>query len=134
MQYNELKSPNGQHKALLKYEGEIRFGPTYHRLFIDGKEIENRIFGSEITWDSKSNLLATQEWLTCDYLEGPITRVALFDLNKRKISFLKPVEKGFVCQFTFVSSRLIFKKEFTSTGIIKEVEVNLNNLNREERY
>ncbi|GKT26371.1 hypothetical protein [Acidovorax sp. SUPP3334] len=39
------RSSDGTHRAALRLEGEIRFGPAYFRLSIDGRDIPHRIFG-----------------------------------------------------------------------------------------
>lgn len=41
-------SPNGKHKAQLNYVGEIRFGPAYFRLELDGKILPGRLFGEAV--------------------------------------------------------------------------------------
>ena len=45
-------------------EGEIRFGPTYHRLAISGREVANAIFGEEYSLLDNGRFVAIQEWLT----------------------------------------------------------------------
>ncbi len=120
-----MKSPDGNHKAELKYECEIRFGPAYYSLSIDGTKISNRIFGHSIKWSKNSRFLATEEWLTTDYQKGPITRVTLFDIKLQRQSEFKTIEKGFAGEFHFEGDLLIYKKHFHGKGVIKEVEVNI---------
>jgi hypothetical protein len=80
------KSPDHKHDAHFIYEGDIRFGPSYFKLEIDGKEIKGRIFGNVFCWSEDSRYLAVQEWLTLDYQHGPITRVVLIDIEAGKLS------------------------------------------------
>ena len=80
------KSPEKSHGFDLIFEGEIRFGPEYYRLKLDGNLIPNRIFGFEFKWHPESKYLALQEWLTTDYKKGPITALTLVNMKTRKFA------------------------------------------------
>ena len=118
-------SPDQRHKAQLNYEGEVRFGPPYFRLEVDGKELQNRIFGDELCWSEDSRYLAAQEWLTLDYQQGPITRVLLIDVERGRLSEFKTVPKGFVEDFKFVGGTFRYLKNFKGTGQGTETEVEI---------
>ena len=123
-----MKSPDGKHRAELTYDGEIRFGPVYYTLGLDGLKIRGRIFGQPLKWSDDSIYLATQEWLTIDYQQGPITRIALFDIPNKLISEFKTIVKGYAEQFVFEGNILIYRKSYQGEGIIKEVEVNISKI------
>jgi hypothetical protein len=118
-------SPNGQHKAELAYAGEIRFGPAYHLLLLDGVAVRGRIFGSALQWSNDSRLLAVEEWLTTDYEQGPITRVALFDIERQVWTPLRSIVKGFPAGFRFKDATFIYRKRFFASGRIEEVAVDI---------
>jgi hypothetical protein len=119
------KSPNGTHTATLHYSGEIRFGPEYHELSIDDHLFKGRLFGSALAWSQDSRYLAAQEWLTTDYGAGPVTRAAIFDLERGVYAALRTTDKGFAQDFIFSSEVFIYKKHFHARGEVAEVEVSI---------
>ncbi|WP_052572413.1 hypothetical protein [Holophaga foetida] len=123
-----LDSPNGQFHANLTFAGEIRFGPIYYTLNINGRELAKRIFGDPLLWSPDSKLLAAQEWLTTEYGAGPITRAVLIDPTTWRIATLKVAEKGFAESFQFSGSTFIYRKVFTARGERIELEVDLNSI------
>lgn len=123
-----MKSPDGRHDAVLIAAGEIRFGPVYCELKIDGIAQTNRIFGEELKWSPDSRFLAVEEWLTTDYVSGPITRAAIFDLEARRCTALKLTEKGFCRDFHFEEKTFVYKKHFKGRGEIIELEVDLSSV------
>jgi hypothetical protein len=122
------RSPNQKHNARLNYEGEIRFGPSFYRLEINGTELRRRIFGDHMIWSDDSMVLAAQEWLTTDYVKGPITRVLLIDVEPQRVAELEVVEKGFVEDFIFRDQVFIYRKSFKATGQSVEAEVQISDI------
>lgn len=122
------KSPNSAHTAELHYKGEIRFGPAYYELSIDGSPLKGKLFGSPLAWSQDSRYLAAQEWLTTDYGKGPITRAVLFDLQQDVFAPLKVADEGFAQDFTFSGSVFVYRKHFQGRGEIIEAELNLANI------
>ncbi|WP_253272487.1 hypothetical protein [Pectobacterium brasiliense] len=57
----KLASFDRQHTAMLICVGEIRFGPPYFSLSIDGSDLEGRIFGRKLLWSPDSRYLAVQD-------------------------------------------------------------------------
>ena len=53
-------SPDGLHTAHLAVGGEIRFGPLYFSLSVDGRSFGERIFGDAHLWSPASTLFAAQ--------------------------------------------------------------------------
>lgn len=108
------RSPDGTHRATLRFEGEIRFGPEYFRLSIDGRGIPHRIFGQPLQWSPDSRFLAAQEWLTTDYAAGPITCAALIDVDGWKIARLEVLAKGFAQDFQWDAASLRYQQAFAA--------------------
>ena len=116
-------SPNGKHTAQLHYEGEIRYGPPYFTLSLDGKTFPGRRFGDTLNWSPDSCYVAVQEWLTTDYLTGPVTRVLLIDLKADRCSELEPVKKGFAQDFHFDGDTFAYRNHFPASGQATAAEV-----------
>ncbi|MFJ5379104.1 hypothetical protein ACIPSX_17325 [Pectobacterium sp. CHL-2024] len=55
---HKLPSLDRQHTAMLIYAGEVRFGPSYFSLSIDGKALDNRVFGKDMLWSPDLRYLA----------------------------------------------------------------------------
>jgi hypothetical protein len=121
-------SPNGKHKVALIYEGEIRFGPPFFKLSLNGKVLNERNFGGDVSWSDNSVYLAAQEWLEMEYQKGPVTRAILIDVEKRTYAALRTVEKGFAEDFHFSGRVFVYKKHYYGSGVVEEVEVELANI------
>lgn len=121
-------SPNGACRVEKISAGEIRWGPEYFRLAINGHEVPDRIFGSPLEWSDDSKYLAAQEWLTTDYENGPITRVAIFDVESRLVSVLKRCVGGFAEDFRFSGAVFIYRKKFLGKGEEIEAEVEISSI------
>ncbi|MDY6842758.1 MAG: hypothetical protein SVW57_01515 [Thermodesulfobacteriota bacterium] len=124
----KCSSPNNKNHARLILEGEIRFGPAYFKLELNGLRIPDKLFGDKLFWSHDSIYLATEEWLTTDYQKGPITRLLLFNFQTMKQSGFKRIEKGFVRDVTFFEDRLKYIKEYAATGRDIESEVEYSNI------
>lgn len=122
------KSPDKKHGFDFILEGEIRFGPTYYKIKLDGELISNRIFGFEFNWHPNSTFLALQEWLTTDYQKGPITALTLVDLERKKFAKISQADKGFIKPLKFVNEQIIFEKEYFETGKKIKSEIKLNEI------
>ncbi len=107
----------------LKYENEIRFGPAYYSLGIDGKTVPNFVYGFTRSELDNGRYLAIEEWLTTDYRKGPITRVAIFDLKEKLVTRLKVVDKGFVGSFKLKENVFSYHKTFLANGQAIESEL-----------
>src|SRR5690242_13841824 len=94
-------SPDAQHTAQLAVAGEIRFGPLYYSLTVNGYSFGQRIFGDAHLWSRSSRFLAVQEWLTLDYSEGPITALVLIDMRARQTATLARATKRFLVPTAF---------------------------------
>ena len=106
------ESPNGQHTASFFYGGDIRFGPSYFSLAIDGRSFGQRIFGDVCLWSPSSTLFAAQEWLTTDYSEGPITALVIVDLGLGREVSVERVVKGFIVPVAFEGPTIVYRKDY----------------------
>lgn len=110
-------SPDARHTAHFTVSGEIRFGPLYYSLAVDGYSFGRRIFGDAHLWSPSSMFLAVQEWLTIDYSEGPITVLALIDVALRREIAAARTTKGFAIPEAFEGSTLVYRKEYRGQAI-----------------
>jgi hypothetical protein len=115
-------SPNGQHKAVLLFSGEVRFGPPYYVLSLDGRRFDPRIFGEAHMWSRSSGLLVVQEWLTLDYSEGPITALVVIDVDLMREAVIDRATKGFLVPETFDDAALAYRREYAGRSI-EHVEI-----------
>ena len=122
------KSHDKKHSFDLIFEGEIRFGPTYYKIKLNGQLIAKRIFGHEFKFHPNSTFLALQEWLTTDYRKGPITALTLIDLETGKFARISTAEKGFIKPIKFDNGIIIFEKEYLASGKIGEYEIKLDEI------
>lgn len=113
----------------LEIEGEIRFGPVYCHVSINGKILKDRLFGQKQTRSKDFRYVALEEWLTTDYIKGPITRLLLIDFKQKQLSEFKTVDKGFIQKISFIDDGLIYQKRFNAKGKTEEVEVEINKIN-----
>lgn len=120
----KYRSPDGKNKLSFILDGEIRYGPSYYKLELNGKTIKNRIFGFVNLWHPDSKYLALQEWLTTDYQEGPITSLTVIDLEKMQTVCISTVYKGFITPIKFEEDVIIYEKDY-SFGQKGEFEVDL---------
>ena len=72
--------------------------------------------------------MAIEEWLTTDYQKGPITRVAIFDLENGLVSRLKTVDKGFVTSFKLKNGVFSYRKEFIAKWKVVESELDWSSI------
>ena len=112
--------------AELRFAGEIRFGPAYFSLWIDGREIRNRIFGDGLHWSADGRFLVAQEWLTTDYGIGPVTCAAVMDVENRKIARMKIIQKGFAEDFQWQDEVLIYRENIPAQGKSAEIQITLS--------
>ncbi|SDP94459.1 hypothetical protein SAMN04489708_1638 [Paracidovorax cattleyae] len=117
------RSPDGAYRAALRFEGEIRFGPEYFRLSIDGREVPHRIFGRPLCWSPDSRVVVAQEWLTTDHGEGPVTCAALIDVQAWTIARLEVAVKGLAEDFRFDAQALRYRLRFPAMGEVFDVAV-----------
>lgn len=119
-----IDSPQGFHTAVLSYAGEIRFGPVYCHLSIDGRFVDlaaasRRVFGNTSSWSLDDRFFAIQEWHSIEESAGPRTAVAIFDVvlgqdwrSDAIDGFLEPIQwNGDVLTY----SHVVHKSDSTMT-------------------
>lgn len=118
----EFMSPNGSGTVTLTYEGEIRFGPPYFTLRINGKLLAERVFGEIVLWSPDSQYFAAQEWLTTSEADGPQTSLVCFQPAMGKQCNVSGMRGGFIKPKEFVGEKLIYSKELYSNGQYQTTE------------
>ena len=104
-------SPDGYHSAHFSAAGEVRFGPLYFALAVDGHSFGERIFGEAHLWSPDAAWLAVQEWLTLDYSAGPITALVLIDLRQGRTTTVARATKAFLVPQEFAGPLLIYREQ-----------------------
>lgn len=126
-------SPDREHVAVLRYSGEIPFGPRYFSLEIDDRRFRRTVFGRDHLWSTDSRFLALQEWLSTRKRGGPKTRLMLIDVSTMRKHVLGALFKGFVVPKSFEENKLVFEevKHFDKDNVLRrEAEVGLPKLGR----
>ena len=96
-----IHSPDGQHVARFLFAGEIRFGPAYFGLEVDGYDLGDRLFGFHYAWHPACTYLAVQEWITRRESDGLITAIAL---KRRKFARITEPQRDFIIPADFQGS------------------------------
>jgi len=122
------KSPNKEFRFEFVYEGEIRFGPPFFKLILNGKLVKGRIFGEAFKWHNESNFLALQEWLTTDYKKGPITSLALIKLTTNESARIATANNGFIEPVKFEENLIVYNKNYYQTVLKEEFEINIEEI------
>jgi hypothetical protein len=127
-----VPSPDEMHVAELQIAGEVRFGPHYYSLRIDGDELGERVFGEACLWSPDSRFLAVHEWLTTSEAEGPKTALVLFDLAEDREVQISWANKGFIAATSFEGDKILYSKWYKGRGVIREFEMEFLTLDRWE--
>lgn len=123
----DAPSPDGQHTAQLLFSGEVRFGPAYYVLSVDGYSFGGRIFGGAHLWSPSSRFLAVQEWLTLDYSEGPITELVLLDLQLRQAAVARAT-KGFLVPIAFADPLVTYRAEYAGPAGVQHFTLDITSV------
>ena len=110
-------SPDGSHAAKFLYAGEIRFGPDYYTVELDGlllrkPLLRKRYFGVAYSWSSDSCYLALSEWLSRSESRGPETQVIVIDIPNRQECAVDRISGGFAEPARFEGKTLFFTETF----------------------
>ncbi|MCG7563089.1 hypothetical protein [Pseudoalteromonas sp. McH1-42] len=114
----------------LNYKSEVKFGPAYYSLEIEGHKVPTFYYGFERSELLGGRYLAIQEWLTTDYRKGPKTRVAIFDLEKKLVSRLEIVEKGFVSDFRLTEKIFSYRRTYYANARVVDQEVDWDSIEK----
>ncbi len=108
-----LGSPDGTHTAKFLYAGEIRFGPPYYTVELDGlllrkQLLRKRYFGVTYSWSPDSCYLALSEWLSRSESRGPETQVVVIDIPNRRECVVDRMSDGFAEPVSFEGNTLFY--------------------------
>jgi hypothetical protein len=107
------------------YAGEIRFGPAYYMVKLDGRVLrkhlfEKRYFGEVSLWSADSRYLALSEWRSFVERRGPDTQLVVIDiLAKRECTIART--RGFVEPVRFEGNTFLY----TRTSYDKQVRAHV---------
>ena len=110
-------SPVGAHNAQFLYAGEIRFGPPFYLVKLDGLLLSRRIFGKRYfgaacLWSTDSRYLVLSEWRSLSEARGPDTQVVVIDIFDRRECVLDRMRAGFAEPVRFEGKNLVYTKTF----------------------
>lgn len=106
-----IPSPGDAHSVVLKVVGEIRYGPNYNALWVDGVELKGIHVGDNAEWLSR-HLLALQEWIHVAGREGPDSRLLLIDAERGVICRGPIITRGLVDVFRLVEDRVDYRVQY----------------------
>ncbi len=121
-------SPGGGHTAQFLYAGEIRFGPAYYTVELDGRLLRKRLFGKRYfgeacLWSSDSRYLALSEWRSLSEARGPDTQLVVIDIRAQHECAAGRMRGGFAEPVRFEGSTLVYTR--TSFSFDKEVRAHV---------
>lgn len=122
-------SPDKIHSFDFIAEGEVRFGPDYYKIRLNGQLISDRIFGFTFKWHPDSKYLALQEWLSTEYRKGPVTGLTIVNVEKFRFATVAKANGGFIKPIAFEDGLIIYEKEYLDKGRIERCEVTLAEIN-----
>jgi len=119
-------SPSGDHTAEFLYAGEIRFGPAYYMVKLDGRLLrkhlfEKRYFGEASLWSADSRYLALSEWRSFAEGRGPDTQLVVIDIPAHHDFTVARVRGGFGEPVRFEGQTLVY----TRTSYDKQVRAHV---------
>ena len=123
--FNTRTSPShdGAHCIEIEFADEIRFGPCYYSLTVDGMVLLGRNFGGAGIWSDDSRFFAIEEWLTTRESEGPRTRLVVFRFPERDELQTAVCERGFTKPLRFEKTCIVFVRQ--RRGVKHEFEIDL---------
>jgi hypothetical protein len=107
-----IPSPDSGHEATLALAGEVRFGPQWFSLTIDGHSFGPRAFGEAAIWSPDSRYLAAQWWLSTEEGRGPNTVLLLIDWRDRRECAVDQARGGFIAPEHWEGAALVYTKTY----------------------
>ena len=105
-------SPKRSVHVQLIYVDEMRFGPPYFALELNGRVLRRwgfrRYFGNACAWSSDRRFLAVSEWRSLSEARGPDTELRILDIQERREALVARSKGGFVEPIRFEGSVLFF--------------------------
>jgi hypothetical protein len=118
-------SPNQKHSLRFLWLGEIRGGPPYFELEIDGKKVPQRTVGFDFCWHPEDRYLAVQEWAHQEVQRGPHTYLLLIDLKKWTFRRMAEARSGFICLEKFEQDQLYYRLEDYAAGKTEKAQISI---------
>lgn len=104
-----ITDPDGAAVAVLRYAGEVRFGPAYYYLSLPDSEFGERLFGRSHLYDHSLGILALQEWMDRRF-DSPNTSLLLLDIRQKRECRVAGCTDGFISASSIDSEKLIFSR------------------------
>ena len=122
-------SPNNIHLAKFINFCEIRFGPEYYEMEVNGKKIKGRVFSANPVWSNDDRYLAIQEWNGISESVGPNMKLCVIDFELAKQCSGIPVH-GYMNPKYFEGDVLVYEKRDWSTGceIVTTIELAISSI------
>ncbi len=117
MKKNKNISPDGEHILTFRYIGDIRFGPSFFRMKINGNIVKDMYFTRSFVWSSDSRYLAVQKWIELDPHNGPHTSIFLMDMKRDVWTEIARTYKGLVNPVRLNKDQIVFSKEYIAPGL-----------------
>ena len=124
-----FSSTNNIHVIKFINAGDIRFGPEFYKIELDGEKINNRVFSASPIWSDDDRYLAIQEWETRMESNGPNMKLCIIDFELKRQFMGMPIH-GYTAPKHFEDHLLIYEKRDWSKGyeIITTIELNINTI------
>ncbi len=110
-------SPDGKYNLAFRYIGDIRFGPSFYRLRVNGQLIKDQYFSQCFLWSSDSRYLAVQKWLEINPHHGPHTAVMIIDLSRGVYAEIAKTYRGIASPIRFTKDGIVYSKEYIAPGL-----------------
>jgi hypothetical protein len=115
MSSRTIASAGGDHTAQFLYAGEIRFGPAYYMVELDGRLLRKhlfgkRYFGEACLWSADSRYLALSEWRSLSEARGPDTQLVVIDILAQHECATGRMRGGFAEPVRFEGSTLVYTR------------------------
>lgn len=130
-----IPSPLDAHVVVLKVVGEIRYGPNYNRVLVDGVELAGVHVGDDPVWLSPQ-LLALQAWIHVAGRQGPDTCMLLIDAEQQLMFRSSVVECGIVHGFRLVGDTVYYRPGYygPERPAEEELSVRITDRSKWEHY
>ena len=117
MSRRSTTSPDGKYILSFRYIGDIRFGPSFFRLRINGQLIKDQYFSKSFVWSADSRYLAVQKWLEINPHHGPHTAILLIDLSRNMYAEIAKTYRGIASPKRFTKDSIVYSKEYIAPGL-----------------
>lgn len=108
-------SPDGNHRVELTYEHELRFGPAFYRLEIDGFDFGERYFWRHVAWSPDSRFVVLPESTGRYNSHGQdywqYNQLVVFDVVNRQEAKLSEFDKGWIVPRNIEANVVLYYKE-----------------------